>query len=204
MAAISPDMLLEAMETGEPYPIKAMFMMQNNAHRLHGRRAAAHPAGAPEDGLQRGGRPVPHPDGLGLRRRAAAGRVLRRAHRHHGPSALCLWAPSPRPVEPQGECKSDQRIIYETGSRFTTDDYKQWDDEQGFYDYLLRNTGYTYEELRERTWAYPEFEYNKHEKGMLRPDGSVGFATSTGRYNFYCPEMLHFGLSPLADLRRAA
>ena len=31
MAAISPDMLLEAMETGEPYPIKAMFMMQNNA-----------------------------------------------------------------------------------------------------------------------------------------------------------------------------
>ena len=34
---------------------------------------------------------------------------------------------------------------------------------------------------------------------MLRHDGSVGFATSTGRYNFYCPEMLHFGLSPLAD-----
>ena len=72
-------------------------------------------------------------------------------------------------------------------------------DEQGFYDYLLRKTGYTYETLRERTWAYPEFEYNKHEKGLLRRDGTVGFATSTGRYNFYCPEMLHFGLSPLAD-----
>ena len=98
-----------------------------------------------------------------------------------------------------GECKSDQRIIYETGSRFTDEAHKQWDDEQGFYDYLLRKTGLTYESLRERTWLYPEFDYYKYKSGKLRRDGKPGFATSTGRYNFYCPEMIHFGLSPLAE-----
>ncbi len=96
--------------------------------------------------------------------------------------------------EPLGECKSDQRIIWEIGHRFVDDEYKKWDDEESFYNYLLRKTGFTWEDLKERTWAYPEFEYNKHEKGLLRRDGTVGFATSTGRYNFYCPEMIMFGL----------
>ena len=113
----------------------------------------------------------------------------------HQPYALGAIAQA---VEPLGECKSDQRIIYETGSRFTDEAHKKWDDEQGFYDYLLRSTGFTYDSLKERAWAYPEFEYRKYEKGLLRPDGTPGFATSTGRYNFYCAEMAYFGFSPFA------
>lgn len=197
MSAISPDMLLEALETGKPYPIKAMFMMQNNAIACMG----AQPQ-----------RILPALQGTDFNvvvdlfltpTALACADVLlpaacfaeRLGITGHQPYALGAIAQA---VEPLGECKSDQRIIYEVGSRFTTDEYKKWDDEQGFYDYLLRNTGFTYESLRERTWAYPEFEYMKYEKGLLRRKGEVGFATSTGRYNFYCPEMLHFGLSPLA------
>ncbi|WP_172135618.1 molybdopterin-dependent oxidoreductase [Adlercreutzia sp. ZJ473] len=197
MDAISPDMLLEALETGEPYPIKAMFMMQNNAIACMG----AQPQ-----------RILPALQGTDFNvvvdlfltpTALACADVLlpaacfaeRLGITGHQPYALGAIAQA---VEPLGECRSDQRIIYEVGSRFTSDEYKQWDDEQGFYDYLLRNTGFTYESLRERTWAYPEFEYRKYEKGLLRRKGEVGFATSTGRYNFYCPEMLHFGLSPLA------
>ncbi|RDB61316.1 molybdopterin-containing oxidoreductase family protein, partial [Gordonibacter pamelaeae] len=198
MAAISPDMLLEAMETGEPYPIKAMFMMQNNAIACMGAQPQRIlPA------LQKMEFNVVVDLFLTPTALACADVLLpaacfaeRIGITGHQPYALGAIAQA---VEPLGECKSDQRIIYETGSRFTDEAHKKWDDEQGFYDYLLRKTGYTYETLRERTWAYPEFEYNKHEKGLLRRDGTVGFATSTGRYNFYCPEMLHFGLSPLAD-----
>ena len=198
MAAISPDMLLKAMETGEPYPIKAMFMMQNNAIACMGAQPQRIlPA------LQNMDFNVVVDLFMTPTALACADIVLpaacfaeRIGITGHQPYALGAIAQA---VEPLGECKSDQRIIYEVGSHFTTDEYKQWDDEEGFYDYLLRDTGYTYEELRERTWAYPEFEYNKNEKGMLRWDGSVGFATSTGRYNFYCPEMVKFGLSPLAD-----
>ena len=192
------DAILAAIETGEPYPIKAMFMMQNNAIACMGAQPQRIlPA------LQKMEFNVVVDLFLTPTALACADVLLpaacfaeRIGITGHQPYALGAIAQA---VEPLGECKSDQRIIYETGSRFTDEAHKKWDDEQGFYDYLLRKTGYTYETLRERTWAYPEFEYNKHEKGLLRRDGTVGFATSTGRYNFYCPEMLHFGLSPLAD-----
>ena len=36
-------------------------------------------------------------------------------------------------------------------------------------------------ELREAAPVYLPFEYGKHEKGLLRPDGSPGFYTATGR-----------------------
>ena len=183
MAAISPDMLLKAMETGEPYPIKAMFMMQNNAIACMGAQPQRILPALQNTDFNVVVDLFMTPTAL-----ACADVILpaacfaeRIGITGHQPYALGAIAQA---VEPLGECKSDQRIIYEVGSHFTTDEYKQWDDEEGFYDYLLRDTGYTYEELRERTWAYPEFEYNKNEKGMLRWDGSVGFATSTGRYNF--------------------
>ena len=198
IAAISPDMLLEAMETGEPYPIKAMFMLQNNAITCMGAQPQRIlPA------LQKMDFNVVVDLFLTPTALAAADVLLpaacfaeRIGITGHQPYALGAIAQA---VEPLGECKSDQRIIYETGSRFTDEAHKQWDDEQGFYDYLLRKTGLTYESLRERTWLYPEFDYYKYKSGKLRRDGKPGFATSTGRYNFYCPEMIHFGLSPLAE-----
>jgi anaerobic selenocysteine-containing dehydrogenase len=196
IAAISPDMLLTAMETGEPYPIKAMFMMQNNAIACMG--------AAPQ-------RILPALQSMEFNVcvdlfmtptvLACADVVLpaacfaeRIGITGHQPYALGSIAQA---IEPLGECKSDQRIIYEVGERFVDESYKQWDDEQGMYDFLLRRAGMTYDELRDRTWAYPEFEYNKHEKGLLRADGEPGFATATGLYNFVCIEMPYFGLSPL-------
>ena len=32
---------------------------------------------------------------------------------------------------------------------------------------------------------YLPFEYGKHEKGLLRPDGSPGFYTATGRIELW-------------------
>ncbi len=198
MAAISPDMLLKALETGEPYPIKAMFMIQNNA--------IANMGAAPQ-------RILPALQGTDfnvvvdlfltptalacadvlLPAACFAERMGITGHQPYNIGSIV------QAVEPLGECKSDQRIIWEIGHRFVDDEYKKWDDEESFYNYLLRKTGFTWEDLKERTWAYPEFEYNKHEKGLLRRDGTVGFATSTGRYNFYCPEMTMFGLPPFPE-----
>ena len=140
MAAISPDMLLEAMETGEPYPIKAMFMMQNNAIACMGAQPQRIlPA------LQKMEFNVVVDLFLTPTALACADVLLpaacfaeRIGITGHQPYALGAIAQA---VEPLGECKSDQRIIYETGSRFTDEAHKKWDDEQGFYDYLLRNTG---------------------------------------------------------------
>ena len=83
---------------------------------------------------------------------------------------------------PLGECKSDQRIIYELGDRFAGRDHRPWDSEQDFYDYLLRSTGFTYDSLKERAWAcllYTSFTTSPVESPSL--PASTGF-THTGSY----------------------
>lgn len=100
-------------------------------------------------------------------------------------------------TEPYYEAKNDHRIIYEVGKRFGGKDYDMWQDEEGLYDYVLRNTGFDYEAMKERTWAFPEFSYHKHETGKMRRDGEPGFGTSTGRYNFFSPELESVGLPPI-------
>ncbi|MDR0513561.1 MAG: molybdopterin-dependent oxidoreductase [Coriobacteriaceae bacterium] len=109
-------------------------------------------------------------------------------------------------TNPPGECKSDQRIIFEFARHFWTAREGEavarlaspWETEEEFYDWILRDAPFTYAELKERTWAYPEFCYNKHEKGLLRPDGKPGFNTQTGRYEFHCLALEGFGLAPLS------
>lgn len=60
--------------------------------------------------------------------------------------------------------------------------------------------GFTWEELRDSVWKYPEFEYRKYEKGLLRADGQPGFSTETGRAEVYSMVFHHTswsGLDPL-------
>ncbi|MDR1015665.1 MAG: molybdopterin-dependent oxidoreductase [Coriobacteriales bacterium] len=109
-------------------------------------------------------------------------------------------------TEPAGECKSDQQIIFEFARHFWTARSGEavgraaspWESEEQFYDWILRDAPFSYKEMRQRTWAYPEFEYHKHEKGLLRPDGHPGFNTQTGRYEFHCMALEHFGLEALS------
>lgn len=102
-------------------------------------------------------------------------------------------------IEPLGEVKSDQQIIYEIGRRFHGSDAVAWRSDEDFYDFCLQSSPFTYQDIKERTWAYPEFEYHKHQTGKLRPDGKPGFNTDTGRYNFYSIAMQNMGYSPLSS-----
>ena len=40
---------------------------------------------------------------------------------------------------------------------------------------MLEPTGMTFEELRDKGYAYDTFEYRKYEKGLLHPDKKPGF-----------------------------
>lgn len=46
----------------------------------------------------------------------------------------------------------------------------------------------------EKGWIYPQWEYRKHEKGLLRPDGQPGFNTPSGKIEFDSNFMKAFGL----------
>lgn len=99
-------------------------------------------------------------------------------------------------VEPPGECRSDQQIIYEMSRRFRSEE-NPWKKDEELYDSFLEPLGITYEQMKRRTWAYPEFEYGKHEKGLLRKDGKPGFATESGKYEFCNPALEALGYDPL-------
>lgn len=101
-------------------------------------------------------------------------------------------------IEPVGDTRSDQQIIFEMGKRFNEEAFP-WDDVEGMWDYALEQSGMTFQDLREKVWAYPEFSYRRYETGMLRPDGQPGFNTSTGKIELYSTAFEAMGLDPLPN-----
>ena len=99
-------------------------------------------------------------------------------------------------IDRVGECKSDMQIIWEVGRMFNPDAWP-WETEEQIMDSLLAQGGFTWQELREATWKYPQFEYRKYEKGLLRSDGKVGFNTPTGRAELFSTAYNAMGYNPL-------
>ena len=90
-------------------------------------------------------------------------------------------------VEPAGEARSDQSILVELGKRFCGEEIFPFDGPEDLYDYMMKRSGacFTYEDMKKRSWAYPEVDYFRYKTGGLRPDGEQGFLTPTGLYEFY-------------------
>jgi anaerobic selenocysteine-containing dehydrogenase len=100
-------------------------------------------------------------------------------------------------LERNGDCKSDQEIIIDIGSRFNYDMFP-WDDVDGMYDAMLEPAPLNYEELTDMRWWYdPSIEYYKYEKGQFRLDGKPGFPTPTGRIELYSTIAESIGAPPL-------
>jgi len=95
-----------------------------------------------------------------------------------------------------GDTKSDMEINLLLGRRFNPECWP-WESVQDMFTEVLADSGYTYEELRPVSPVYVPFEYHRHEKGLLRPDGQVGFNTPTGRIELWCSIYSGFGLDPL-------
>lgn len=110
-------------------------------------------------------------------------------------NATCIGTIN-KAIEPVGECKSDMEINLELGKRLNPEAWP-WDNVQEMFGAMLESTGMTYEELRNRGFAYDTFEYKKYEKGLLRPDKKPGFATSTGKVELFSKVFEKCGLDTL-------
>lgn len=104
-------------------------------------------------------------------------------------------------VEPVGECRADLEIMLELHRRLYPGSEKPgWASSEDFINSQLgkmRGVDATYADLREHVIGQYEIEYKKYEKGMLRPDGSAGFNTPTGRIELYSTVLERLGDDPL-------
>jgi len=190
-----PDRLMDTLETGKPYPIKAAWLQTTNSLACMG----ADPKRV-YDGMRKldfvvcvdifktptivaladivlPAATYPERDGLRFGDGAQRGEVINK-------------------VTQIGECKSDMQINLELGKRFNSEGWP-WENVQEMFTYMLSATGMSFTELRETAPGYLPFEYKKHEKGMMRADGQPGFNTATGRIELYSTFYEMAGLDPL-------
>ncbi|MFC1640022.1 molybdopterin-dependent oxidoreductase [Gemmatimonadota bacterium] len=98
-------------------------------------------------------------------------------------------------------CKPDVEINFELARRF--DPNLRWNTIRELFDDILRPSGMTFEELQEKGWAFPPEGHSsapchRHEKGLLRHDGNPGFQTSSGKVELYSVRREGWGLEPIA------
>ncbi len=193
------EMIRHTMMTGDPYPIKACWIQTTNPLS----NSAQDPVGALE-ALQKMEFNVVVDLFMTATALAIADIVLPAACFTERPG-LCGHHPYflgaiAKAVEPLGECRSDQQIIYDLCRRFRPEKHP-WVNDFELYDYILKSLNINYEDMKKRTWAYPPFSYYKHEKGMLRPDKKPGFHTKSGKYEFCNRHLEETGYDPLPFYR---
>lgn len=195
-----PDVPLDAMETGKPYPLKMAWIMSSN------------PIACPTAAPQRWHRAFKELDFVVVcdlfmtpTASACADLFLPVASfpekdgivaTHYG--GIVLFVGAINKALQVGECKSDDEIMFELGKRLNPKEFP-WKDMEEFFDWELKGYGLnmTFKELREKGWAVPTYEYKKHEKGLLTFDGKPGFNTPTGKIELYSTFFEQWGEDPL-------
>ena len=199
----SSDILLQAMETGEPYPVKMIFEQSSNFIANMG---------------------------CDPKRLLAAARKMDFfvvSDYYMTPTAMAcadVFLPVAMSIERVGimsrynpmrtlnkivetNAKSDEQILLDLGHRLNPE-HVPWKDPEEFWNGVMHNitgkaeNGYfpddlSYKKLQEQMYFWEPFEYRKYEKGMLRKDGQPGFNTHTGRFELYSNTLAFVEADPL-------
>jgi anaerobic selenocysteine-containing dehydrogenase len=87
-----------------------------------------------------------------------------------------------------GECKPDVEINFELAKRFDPD--FKWNTIYDLYDDIVKPSGMTFRQLQKKGWALPteglpSAPYHRFERGLLRKDRRPGFQTPSGKIELY-------------------
>ncbi len=191
------DVVLEAIETDEPYPIKMMWFQSTNP--------IANMAGeAPRvyEALKKVEFVVVVDVFKTPTAVAFADLVLPCAMSCERNSIRGWYTPlrSITKAASYYEAKSDEDIAVAVCSRLNPEGFKPRTDMELLQEAIESGTEavpFTYAELQEGVQFWPPVEYHRHEKGMLRLDGEPGFNTPTGKIELYSTVLEALGDPPL-------
>jgi anaerobic selenocysteine-containing dehydrogenase len=184
--------VINAMLTGEPYPVKAWVIMAANPVLTY---ASARKAAEAMKGLEflmvLAYTPSPTSDLADL--------ILPLAHpfEQNGlrSSRYGNWvSATPKIVEPPEGCREDMQILYDIAERMTQKGYVEknlmpWRSNDEYVEASLADTDLTYEELCEKGAVIWEPKYRKYVER--------GFRTPSGKVELYSPRMQQHGYEPL-------
>jgi anaerobic selenocysteine-containing dehydrogenase len=100
----------------------------------------------------------------------------------------------------QGEGLSDMELCYELGRRLRPELWTEYADSGEFVEHFrlgVKEHGEFFDRVSQCVVTQVPIDYYKYEKGLLRPDGQVGFATPTGRVELWSSVFNQFGDDPL-------
>ena len=193
-----PDVALEQLETGKPYPLKAAWIQTSNIIGGQGADPRRHLKALKKldfivyvDLFQ-------NPTSM-----AVADIFLPAASFPEKDSFRSWWAPVCTIVKAiqVGECKSDWEINLEMAKRLAINPipHKTVKD---IFNSRLKNANTNFDELAEKGgWVMPPEgptkPYRRWERGLLRQDGKPGFNTPTGKVELWSKKYEEWGLDPL-------
>ncbi|MEI3230072.1 MAG: molybdopterin dinucleotide binding domain-containing protein [Gordonibacter pamelaeae] len=193
-----PEAILDAAETGEPYPVKMLFMCSTTAFtNMAGQARRVYDVYKDMDhvvvcdlfmtptAMAIGDLFIPM--AMGCERNGVRG-----------------WYTPLRSivkVTQTGDAVGDEQMMLELGKKMNPDLF-YWDDVPEMLEFCTNNMAtvpihITFSELREKVIVYPEFEYYKYKTGKLRFDGNPGFNTLSGRVELFCNMYNNVGMDPL-------
>ena len=88
-------------------------------------------------------------------------------------------------IEPVGESRSDFDIFRDLARRMGREDLWPWKTEEEYCDWQLQRVGLTFKEATKTCWVPAEEVWRKYEKGLIREDGKPGFPTMSGKVELY-------------------
>ncbi|HWQ75146.1 MAG TPA: molybdopterin-dependent oxidoreductase [Syntrophomonas sp.] len=203
-ASAHGDSVLETIESGKPYPIRMLFLQTTNPIANMAAEAPRVYAAMKKVPFIVNVDPFMTPTSV-----AFADLCLPAAFSCERNSVRAWWWPlkAITKVSEFYEAKSDEQIILEIGKRLNPELFP-WKDDIEMMSWWIqtgekfpvpwpKKAEFDFNELKEKVISWPQWEYEKYKKGLLRPDGEPGFNTPTGKVEYYSTLFDAWGNDPL-------
>lgn len=194
------DLMLQALETGEPYPVKFGFYAGNNLmsctsaepKRWHDAILKSLEFCFTIDTFMTPSAEASCDVFLPL---AASAERDGTTFTHYGAS-MGIKGFSQKATT-TGEAKTDIEACYTIGKRLNPHWWEEYETVDDFISHLRLSRKYDFREVAKEVYVQDEVIYRKNECGRLRGDGKVGFNTPTGRIELYSTIFEQFNDDPL-------
>ncbi|MEG0756853.1 MAG: molybdopterin-dependent oxidoreductase [Raoultibacter sp.] len=101
-------------------------------------------------------------------------------------------------IDPPGDVKTAYQMEYELAQKMGLGEAYPWTTQEEFIDYALKPSGLTVEKMKEKPVnIVSSFKYRKFETGELRPDGTPGFNTPSGKVELKSIAFEKMGYDPI-------